>query len=271
MFCGLNPRAAPWGAAAGGPAGGPAGGGSPAGGSGHAGGSAGGGPAPGHVFGGSTGAGDGRAVPKSASRREVLAAEQPQGMSTASTSQVSPARTLLKPEEAAALDTVRQEHQAAVLLSWTLEVLSLGFDEAKAPGNAKMAEMGKVIKLHAALSHLAETLALPVPFQYFHLLNLMVCLSCVSLGYIMACSANYGAPVLYFVIQITYMGLMELATNLSDPFGDDEVDFPVRKWLEDLFFTVRSLLEVKYRNDSDEAWAPVLQEETRLGFLGSAE
>ena len=45
---------------------------------------------------------------------------------------------------------------------------------------------------------------------------------------------SYWTPVILFVIILITSGMREVAAALSNPFGDDDVDFPVNKWIAQL-------------------------------------
>merc|ERR1712194_671806 len=75
------------------------------------------------------------------------------------------------------------------------------------------------------------------------------------------------APFVFFMAQLIFMGMMELASQLADPFGDDEVDFPIKKWLGHFFESAAVLLEYDFKGSEnhwqlkleEQAWAPLLQ------------
>ena len=46
------------------------------------------------------------------------------------------------------------------------------------------------------------------------------------------------------------MGVREVAMGMSDPFGDDEVDFPVDDWFQEVLHTCIHLLEFEYKVDN---------------------
>merc|ERR1711874_945857 len=86
----------------------------------------------------------------------------------------------------------------------------------------------------------------PMPFQYFHIMNLMLALNLVLWAYSLGCQDSYFAPVIYAFVQMMFQGIRELSTALSDPFGDDEVDFPVNDWMMTLYAHVYGILEDPY-------------------------
>merc|ERR1719171_1705646 len=54
---------------------------------------------------------------------------------------------------------------------------------------------------------------------------------------------TYMTVIPYGVALLIYMGLREVSTALADPFGQDEVDFPVSRFLDYTFDHAICLLE----------------------------
>merc|ERR1712154_607015 len=46
--------------------------------------------------------------------------------------------------------------------------------------------------------------------------------------------------------------MLELAVQLSNPFGDDEVDFPVQDWLAETTYCAFAMLENKGPGSHDD-------------------
>merc|ERR1711924_170763 len=44
-------------------------------------------------------------------------------------------------------------------------------------------------------------------------------------------------------VQLMFQGIRELSTALSDPFGEDEVDFPVTEWMIAVYARMYGVLE----------------------------
>jgi len=109
-----------------------------------------------------------------------------------------------------------------------------------------------------------DTLELPVPFQYFHLLCLMISINLILWAYGMGTTESYFAPVVFYFAALIFVGMMELASQLSNPFGDDEVDFPVDTWLTQFFSDQLALVQHQYPTASavsKENWKKTLDAE----------
>lgn len=86
-------------------------------------------------------------------------------------------------------------------------------------------------------------MGLPMPFQYFHIMNMMLCLNLFLWAYSLGCQDSYWGIFIYMCVQGMFQGLRELSTGLSDPYGTDEVDFPVNDWMRSLFKRTWGILE----------------------------
>lgn len=105
----------------------------------------------------------------------------------------------------------------------------------EAPSAANSALMQSSLEIRRLKQGITDMLSLPVPFQYFHLLSVMIIMNLALWAYSMGCSDSIFAPVVFFFSSLIFVGMMELSSELSDPFGQDEVDFPVQEWLQDGF------------------------------------
>ncbi|CAK0863511.1 unnamed protein product, partial [Prorocentrum cordatum] len=120
-----------------------------------------------------------------------------------------------------------------VLLHWTGTVTREVHVKSKAIANTFKDMFGRLTAILEMQQDLVDTMELPVPYQYFHLLNMMVVVNLMLWAYAMGISASLWAPVTFLFAEIIFMGMLELASQLADPFGEDEVDFPVREWTLD--------------------------------------
>merc|ERR1719359_493613 len=74
-------------------------------------------------------------------------------------------------------------------------------------------------------------------------MNLMLMLNLGLWAYAFGCEDSYIAPVIFMFVQLMFQGIRELSTGLADPYGDDEVDFPLNDWMTTLYVKVSALLE----------------------------
>lgn len=98
-------------------------------------------------------------------------------------------------------------------------------------------------QLQDAMFHIGAITALPFPFLYFHIMNLLLF---GSMGISGIAAGLYGsvwtiAP--FAGCLIVFQGIREVAVQLADPFGRDDVDLPVQHFLNYTFDQSISLLE----------------------------
>ena len=88
-------------------------------------------------------------------------------------------------------------------------------------------------------------LAAPVPFPYFHVVKVMLVITLVVIGYAMV-DLLHGRTsttiVVFWIICTVMIGLQEIAAAMSDPFGDDDIDFDTERLLRSAFNDAISLL-----------------------------
>eukprot|EP00403_Amphidinium_massartii_P017697 CAMPEP_0178409938 /NCGR_PEP_ID=MMETSP0689_2-20121128/20720_1 /TAXON_ID=160604 /ORGANISM="Amphidinium massartii, Strain CS-259" /LENGTH=665 /DNA_ID=CAMNT_0020031095 /DNA_START=48 /DNA_END=2046 /DNA_ORIENTATION=+ len=90
----------------------------------------------------------------------------------------------------------------------------------------------------------AHMVALPIPYPYFHLTNLVLALNLMFAACVLALFRTFLTIVPFAAVVIIFMSLREVATQLADPFGQDEVDFPVAEFLNYTFDNAICLLEL---------------------------
>eukprot|EP00928_Gymnodinium_smaydae_P028707 TRINITY_DN21834_c0_g1_i1.p1 TRINITY_DN21834_c0_g1~~TRINITY_DN21834_c0_g1_i1.p1 ORF type:complete len:414 (-),score=57.74 TRINITY_DN21834_c0_g1_i1:109-1350(-) len=98
--------------------------------------------------------------------------------------------------------------------------------------------------LRKCMEDVVMLLDLPMPFQYFHIMNLMLMLNLCLWAYALAIHESDFAPLIFFFVQLMFQGLRELSVALADPFGDDDTDFPLNEWMTTLYVRLYNLIEV---------------------------
>lgn len=150
---------------------------------------------------------------------------------------------LMLPEEQKFYAQLKCTERHLVAMVWAVEVVSLGAQESCLPANVQMGVITSMFKICDQMQLLASTANLLMPFKYFHLLNLMVSVNLAFLAYVMAANISYTSVPIYLFAEIVFMGMMFLASQLSDPFGADKVDFPWALWLRETICGSLKLLE----------------------------
>jgi predicted membrane chloride channel (bestrophin family) len=162
---------------------------------------------------------------------------------------------LIRSAERLHLETYHEENRSIILLHWAGKVVSYSqknLDASKKAAPNIMKQMCDILVVtHGITQEMLDTLRLPIPFQYFHLLNLMLVVNLLLWAYGMGVSHSVFAPVVYFFAALIFMGMMELATQLTNPFGEDDTDFPMRMWVVELMENSVVLCESNYPGEKD--------------------
>jgi len=107
-----------------------------------------------------------------------------------------------------------------------------------------------VINMMKACNQIGYTLANPIPFAYYHLMNFILLFNIMLLATFSALFKSYASVFPFGVALLVYMGLREVSTALADPFGQDAVDFDVPDMLRNCFDRTCCMLMAFQRQDS---------------------
>eukprot|EP00747_Dinoflagellata_sp_TGD_P180935 gnl/TRDRNA2_/TRDRNA2_34216_c0_seq1.p1 gnl/TRDRNA2_/TRDRNA2_34216_c0~~gnl/TRDRNA2_/TRDRNA2_34216_c0_seq1.p1 ORF type:complete len:426 (+),score=53.68 gnl/TRDRNA2_/TRDRNA2_34216_c0_seq1:115-1392(+) len=173
---------------------------------------------------------------------------------------------LLKPDEKEYLDHFTNQQRRTLLLHWSGKLTRSGFIlNKRAPANGLSSMLGLLLKARETQQEVLDLLRLPMPFAYFQLLNIMIVVNLLLWAYGMGISDSMFAPFIYFFSALTFMGIMELASQLADPFGNDAVDFDQNGWMAEVLNNSAVVLEYHYV-DADENFKKALSMETAMPF-----
>ncbi|KAL1506980.1 hypothetical protein AB1Y20_007844 [Prymnesium parvum] len=90
----------------------------------------------------------------------------------------------------------------------------------------------KAFAFRGHCGQITNLLKQPVPFPYFHVLNLMIVVTLTLVAYMLVPMGIWPLTmIIQFVASLVLLGLKEVAVCLADPFGDDAVDFNVDTFL----------------------------------------
>jgi len=159
------------------------------------------------------------------------------------------AMRLLTQQEVRYLDTLdcHAAEKSIHLLHWSLEDICAGIPDWFVKHDDLVNGMyDKVLNIRHCQAKIKDTLDLPMPFQYFHIMSFMMTINLVLWSYSLACKKSLLTPLLYLFIQMVFQGIRELSAALADPFGDDEVDFPIENWLVEIVRRNAVLMESGY-------------------------
>merc|ERR1719506_2751195 len=114
----------------------------------------------------------------------------------------------------------------------------------------KCARLNELEKTYWAIRRcqddVVEMMELPMPFQYFHIMNLMMMLNLTLWSYSLALEDSYFASLIFVFVQLVFQGIRELSVALADPYGDDEADFPLDEWMTQLYIRLGEIIEDPY-------------------------
>lgn len=128
-----------------------------------------------------------------------------------------------------------------LLLHWSLKLYR--------KHTQRVPELDKTyIAVSRNMEDIVNIMSLPMPFQYFHVMNLMMMLNLNLWAYSLGLDESRFANLIFFFAQLMFQGLRELSVALSDPYGDDATDFPTMEWMTDLYTRVNCIVE--------DTWAP---------------
>jgi len=130
-----------------------------------------------------------------------------------------------------------------LILQWCMGILRRSTPDPTNRDDLLIGFDDKLFELRDTMANVTYVMGLPMPFQYFHIMNMMLVLNLVLWAYALGCQDSYFAPGIYMFVQMMFQGVRELSTALSDPFGDDEVDFDVNMWMKSLYIRVFAILE----------------------------
>lgn len=159
--------------------------------------------------------------------------------------------SLLKEEEIGFIRSLAGHQRMLVMLHASSCVAQTGLKKANAPPNVPVYCNNILLKFRAKQQEMEELHRFPIPFEYVHLLSFMITINLIVWAYGMAHTESVFAPVFFFFAALIFMGMMDLASQLADPFGEDEADFPVAQWLSDFLRQLSAILEYSYEGTVD--------------------
>merc|ERR1712151_1180921 len=96
-------------------------------------------------------------------------------------------------------------------IHWAMRLISHGSDQVERD-DMLQAFYASIYKVWNCQSQIHETLDLPMPFQYFLIMNLMLFLNLFLWAYSLGCQDSLFAPIIYMFVQMMFQGLRELST-----------------------------------------------------------
>lgn len=148
----------------------------------------------------------------------------------------------LEEQEAESLEPISLYGRPMVMWAWISRLSNESMSKCKGPAphsNQVFLMLDICIKARNAIQRIYTYLQTPLPFAYVHcvglLVDAMVCITTVKCS--LVCMQAYNVEpanyqriayelVAFVVVPLLYHGLMSVAVEIQDPFGDDMTDFP---------------------------------------------
>mmetsp|Transcript_88317 Transcript_88317/g.175570 ORF Transcript_88317/g.175570 Transcript_88317/m.175570 type:complete len:404 (-) Transcript_88317:78-1289(-) len=157
---------------------------------------------------------------------------------------------ILKQHEADFIRSISSEQRIIVTLHVAADIANHGYKEANAPRNALKESNASLDDFRQLVQELHDLMNFPLPFEYVHLLSLMITLNLTLWAYGIGVTRSIFGPVFYFFSALIFTGMMDLASQLADPFGEDEADFPVAHWVLEFLLNMSALLDYEHDGHS---------------------
>jgi hypothetical protein len=136
------------------------------------------------------------------------------------------------------------------LTSWAMQVVLKALDadvfwEDQKPHIAHVHNRLNVhmVNLIRSSNRVTYLLSNPVPFLYFHLMNSILIVNFFVLGVAFAIFKTWMTLAAYGFAVLVYTGMRQVSIDLSEPFEQDDEDFPVNQFLDYTFDHSVGLLE----------------------------
>ena len=141
---------------------------------------------------------------------------------------------LLKVHEVDALRCYPDSMVGLVLVTWCVQTLKELERNGELTGPAFGQAQGSALKLQSASCKICNLLNLPIPLPYFHTLVVLQNVCFAIMSWSLLSFVSFLTPIVLFFAVLCMVGLREVAVALSNPFGKDDVDFPIDKWIAQL-------------------------------------
>lgn len=153
-----------------------------------------------------------------------------------------------------------------LLLHWANVAVKDGIRKLRAadgkPGQYKPPELAAMSsRLYSSMHQIGASCDkvrsiqnMPVPFSYFHLLNILISVTVLATGFgSLILVEQQDSPTFclaffpYAVVTFAFLALRQLSGELADPFGQDTLDFPTADFMRHVYDNVVAMLAMHER------------------------
>jgi len=160
---------------------------------------------------------------------------------------------LLTDEEKEILRSKKGNLPTLLLQTWALRAAREGYKRCGVEAPIYGQLQSTVLELRRCCASITNQLALPIPFPYYHALVMLMMINFALYCVAFLVLESWATPLAMFLICLVTTGVREVSCALANPFGTDEVDFPVQKYIADMRALVSALC-------NQIEWQPTLHE-----------
>lgn len=122
------------------------------------------------------------------------------------------------------------------LHAWAIRALKHGFSRGDVGVNSTTYAAAEdcVLRIRRSIALINNTLAMPIPLAYFHMLNLIMYVNYMLMAFSFTNIEARLSPIFMFVALVIFTGLREMSAALSNPFGEDDMDFCIERYMSDV-------------------------------------
>eukprot|EP00967_Tisochrysis_lutea_P137642 scaffold247426_cov33-Tisochrysis_lutea.AAC.1 len=119
------------------------------------------------------------------------------------------------------------------LHAWAIRAIRHGFSrtEAGISSSTYAAAEDCVLRVRRSIAYINNTLAMPIPLAYFHMLNVIMYVNYTLMAFAFVQIEKTLSSVFMLIALIIFTGLRDLSAALSNPFGEDDMDFPIKEYM----------------------------------------
>jgi len=146
-----------------------------------------------------------------------------------------------------------------VLATWTMQIIDKALEDDAFWDfrSMRIAHTHNRLQNHmntilSSVHEIGDVLALPIPYPYYHVMNLVLIFNLLILCVICASFSTYQTVFPFCVSVMFFLGLREVSANLAEPFNGEDSDFPIDTFLQYAFDTCICLLEAFRHGNAEE-------------------
>ena len=117
---------------------------------------------------------------------------------------------LAREEDVERLRELNSQQRFITIFRFTRDIVQNGLEASTAQAVVVKHVVDCVLQFKECHQDLQDILQVSIPFRYHHLLTVMVSFNMLFLAYVMALSSSVLAPCVFLLVEITFMGMLEM-------------------------------------------------------------